>query len=50
MKKVYKIFMVFWILNIVVLIFLLGYYYGHYMNPNIIIRYVPFCSHNVTLL
>ena len=50
MKKAYKIFMIFWILDIIVLIFLLGYYYGHYMNPKIIIRYVPFFQDKVTLL
>lgn len=45
MKNAYKIFMILWIMSIIVLIFLLGYYYGHYMNPNNIIRYVPYCKH-----
>ena len=50
MKKAYKIFMILWILDIIILIFLLGYYYGHYVHPNNIIRFVPYCKHNVQLL
>ena len=45
MKNAYKIFMILWIMSLIVLIFLLGYYYGHYMNPHNIIRYVPYCKH-----
>lgn len=45
MKKAYKIFMVIWIISIIVLIFLLGYYYGHYINPRTVIRFVPYCKH-----
>lgn len=50
MKKVYKFFMVIWILSIIVLIFLLGYYYGHYINPRTVIRYVPYCKHVKAML
>ena len=50
MKKAYKIFMILWILDIIILIFLLGYYYGHYVHPNNIIRFVPSCKHKVQLL
>lgn len=45
MKKAYKVFMVVWVISIIVLFFILGYYYGHYMNPNNVIKYVPYCKH-----
>lgn len=44
-KKICKILLVIWIIDILVLFFLLGYYYGHYMHPNNIIRFIPYCKH-----
>ena len=45
MKKVYKFLLVIWIIDLILVASILGYYYGHYMNPNNVIRYVPYCKH-----
>lgn len=45
MTKHEKIVVAVIIIDIILIAFLMGYYYGHYMNPHNIIRYVPYCKH-----
>lgn len=45
MKKVYKVLLVIWIIDLILVASILGYYYGHYINPRTVIRFVPYCKH-----
>lgn len=45
MSKFEKIVIAVLIIDVVLIAFMVGYYYGHYVNPHNIIRYVPYCKH-----